>query len=212
MQKDAVTWNNLLQASGGKLALHKCLYYILCWKWDDSQAQPIPPSDIHPKIYLPSEDSKNIPINHLACTNAHRTLGQMKSPTGESSAQLLHLQKRSNTWLTAIKESALSRTEANAAYETIWFPSLSYGLGSTNLMQQQLDGIQKPIVNYILPKLGYNRHFPRAVVFGSPRFGGLNFKSLYADQGVKHITQLIKHYRYKQVLDRFSELQSDGSD
>ena len=63
----------------------------------------------------------------------------------------------------------------------------------------QLDGIQKPIINYILPKLGYNRHFPRAVVFGSPHFGGLNFKSLYADQGVKHkhITQLIKHYRYQ---------------
>ena len=33
MQEDATLWSNLLHISGGKLALHKCLYYIIAWKW-----------------------------------------------------------------------------------------------------------------------------------------------------------------------------------
>ena len=33
MQEDATLWNNLLHISGGKLALHKCLYYTIAWKW-----------------------------------------------------------------------------------------------------------------------------------------------------------------------------------
>ena len=199
MQHDAITWNNLLHISGGKLAIHKCLYYVLTWKWSDGQAIPVPPSNISPPIYLPS-NAGNIPINHLDCNTAHRTLGQMKSPLGNQYAQLQRMTNKSNTWLAAIQESALSRTEAQAAYEAIWFPSLSYGLGTTNLTHQELDTIQKPIIHYILPKLGYNRHFPRAVVFGSPQFGGLNFKSLYIEQGTQHIMLLLKHYRYNNSI------------
>ena len=195
MQQDATTWNNLLATSGGKLALHKCLYYILSWEWTGGQAIPIQPNDSYQSICLPSDDTTNVPIKQLPCHISHRTLGQMKSPSNNQSAQLQLMMKRSRTWLNAIQESALTRTEAQAAYSAIWFPSLSYGLGTTNLTQQELDKIQKPIINYILPKLGYNRHFPRAVVYGSPRFGGLNFKHLYTDQGIKHVTHFVKHYR-----------------
>ena len=31
MQRDATTWSHLLHTSGGKLALQKCLYYIISW-------------------------------------------------------------------------------------------------------------------------------------------------------------------------------------
>lgn len=35
MQQDLITWMELLEASGGKLELSKCFYYILSWKFDD---------------------------------------------------------------------------------------------------------------------------------------------------------------------------------
>ena len=34
MQQDATLWSRLLHISGGKLALQKCLYYIVAWKWN----------------------------------------------------------------------------------------------------------------------------------------------------------------------------------
>ena len=110
---------------------------------------------------------------------------------------------RSQTWLAAIKESLLSRAKAQAAFDTMWLPSLSYGLGTTNLTFKELDNIQKPV---ILPTIGYNCHFPCAVVYGSPHFGGLAFKHLYIEQGIKHTMQFIKYYRHNNTIGQLLQI------
>ena len=194
MQTDATLWNDLLHISGGKLALHKCLYYVLTWRWKQKGATTIPANEIKPQIVL-KDGQQSTPIQHHNSTTPHRTLGQFKSPAGNTSSQLAFMEKKSSTWLTAIKAAQLTKQEAQAAYEMMWFPSLSYGLGTTNLSYNELNNLQKPIINHILPQLGYNRHLPRAVVFGCPKFGGLNLKHLYIDQGTKHVVQFIKYYR-----------------
>ena len=194
MQRDASIWNELLHISGGKLALHKCLYYIISWQWSNGFATPQPASQIHPKIKLRDGTSQQ-PINHFECNRAHRTLGQMKSPDGSQDAQLQLITNKSNKWFEAIKAANLSRAEAKAAYESIWFPSMAYGLGTSNLSKTDLDTLQKPIINYILPTLGYNRHFPRIAVFGSRNYGGLQLKHLHTEQGITHVMQFIKYYR-----------------
>ena len=199
MQTDATLWNELLHTSGGKLAFQKCLYYILSWRWKHGRASPIPASEIQPKITL-RQDSTTTPIHHVDNHIAHRTLGQMKSPLGDQSAQIQLMTRRSTTWLNAIRESYLTPAEAQTAFDTIWFPSLSYGLGTTNISFDALNNIQKPVVNHILTALRYNRHFPRAVVYGSPQFGGLNFKHLYIEQGTKHVLSFIKYYRHNNSI------------
>ena len=141
MQQDASLWNELLHISGGKLALHKCLYYILAWKWHDGQATLKPTSKIQPKISL-HNGQQSTPIQHLKPNQAHRILGQFKSPTGDQALQLLHMNKKSLPWLTAISQATFTKHEAQAAYETMWFPSLSYDLGTTNLSYAKLDNIQ----------------------------------------------------------------------
>ena len=153
-----------------------------------------PPNTIQPKIVLHNNHTVT-PIQHLNPNQAHRTLGQYKAPDGNQSKHFDYMVTKSSKWLVAIKEARLSKQEAQAAYEAIWFPSLSYGLGTTNFSYKELNTIQIPIINHILPLLGYNRHLPRAVVFGSSKLGGLNLKHLYIDQGTKHITNLIKYYR-----------------
>ena len=194
MQCDATLWSQLLHISGGKLALHKCLYYLVAWKWNHGIATQIPANTIHPKIHL-QDEQQSTAIRHLNCNQAHRTLGQYKAPDGSQSSHLSYMQRKSTSWLTTVQQASLSKPEAEAAYKMLWFPSLSYGTGTTNLSYKDLDRIQKPIVNHILPLLGYNRHLPRAVVFGSKKFGGLNLKHLYIDQGTKHVTNFIKYYR-----------------
>ena len=194
MQRDATTWSRLLHTSGGKLALQKCLYYIISWQWTNGHHTPIPAINIQPKIQLQTDNNEET-ICHKDCHQAHRTLGQYKTPTGDQQAQHKHMETKSQNWLAAIREASLTRREALTAYESIWLPSLSYGLGTTNLSFDELNHLQKPIINHLLPILGYNRHFPRAVVYGSRHFGGLGLKHLYVIQGVKHITNFIKYYR-----------------
>ena len=151
----------------------------------------IPAANIQPKISLDNDD-KSTPIQHYDCHHAHRTLGQYKAPSGNQDKHLQYLSTKSNGWLVAIQEANLTRQEAQAAYEMIWFPSISYGLGTTNLSYKELNQIQRPVINRILPALGYNRNLPRAVVFGSSSFGGLNMQHLYINQGTQHVAQFIK--------------------
>ena len=72
MQTDAKLWSTLLHISGGKLALHKCLYYIVPWIWKQQGACMVPGKDIQPKILL-DDDNHPTQIKHLDCHQAHRT-------------------------------------------------------------------------------------------------------------------------------------------
>ena len=139
-------------------------------------------------------------IRHVECNDAHRTLGQMKNPLGKHTAQYQQMLIRSQTWLAAIEESLLSCVEAQATFNTMWLPSLSYGLGTTNFTFKELDNIQKPVILHILPAISYNRHFPCTIVYGSPHFGGLAFKHLYIKQGIKHTMQFIKYYQHNNTI------------
>ncbi len=82
MQRDATTWQTLLDISGGKLAVAKCLYYLAHWRWSDNGTPELTPAtDMRSLITLPDE-SGPIAIPHFDVNEAHLTLGVWKSPAG----------------------------------------------------------------------------------------------------------------------------------
>ena len=85
MQHDATLWNDLLHISGGKLELHKCLNYLMTWKWNTKGATLIPADKIKAKILL-TDDHHTEPIQHYNCNKAHQTLGQFKASNGDQSS------------------------------------------------------------------------------------------------------------------------------
>jgi hypothetical protein len=56
--------------------------------------------------------------------------------------------------------------------------SIGYGTPSTSLSYQECNDMQKPVVNSILPKMGFNRNTARAVVFGTSHHGGIGLDHL----------------------------------
>eukprot|EP00957_Ditylum_brightwellii_P023087 1741681-Ditylum_brightwellii.AAC.1 len=53
----------------------------------------------------------------------------------------------------------------------------------------------KPFVNAILPKLGFNRHSPREIIYASHEYGGFHFSPLYIEQGYSAVKHLLGHIR-----------------
>jgi hypothetical protein len=51
--------------------------------------------------------------------------------------------------------------------------------------------------NSILPKLGYNRHMPSAVVYAPTHFGGIGLSDMTTEQGLAHVMIIIGHMRAK---------------
>ena len=48
---------------------------------------------------------------------------------------------------------------------------------------------------YPLPKMGINRHMPRAVVYGPEHFGGLGIQQLSVEQGLAHVQYTVGSLR-----------------
>ena len=90
-----------------------------------------------PTISLTSGDNPvPHPIQLRDPCDAHKTLGIYLAPTGNDSAQALHMQQLSNRFAASIASSNLSRVESLLAYKTTWFSSVSYSLGTTCLSNQ----------------------------------------------------------------------------
>ena len=94
-----------------------------------------------------------------------------------------------------MQSANLTRDEAFLSFTRIYIPSLRYGLGTCSFPPSDLIRIQRPAINAILPKMGYNRHLPRAVVFGPRNLGALGLPSLVFEQGIQQLQFIGRHLR-----------------
>ena len=65
-----------------------------------------------------------------------------------------------------------------------WLSNMLYNI-------QDLRQLQKPVVNSLLPKMGFNRKTPRAVVFGPHALGGSEFIHLETEQFTLHYVRCL---------------------
>jgi hypothetical protein len=138
-----IAWKELLEASGGKLELTKCFYYILTWRFDN-KGNPILTTIAEPQmtteqIRIPDIDnSTDVIIQQKEIDEAHKTLGCYKCIIRNEEAEILYLKTRSDSLAYMIKNYGLTHKQATLAYNLVYISSLKYGLPSTSLSYQQL--------------------------------------------------------------------------
>eukprot|EP00957_Ditylum_brightwellii_P162455 12370893-Ditylum_brightwellii.AAC.1 len=57
----------------------------------------------------------------------------------------------------------------------------------------------KPFVRDILPKLGFNQHTAREIIYGSHQYGGFQMAHLYNEQGVLVLQHVIGHLQEETI-------------
>jgi hypothetical protein len=77
----------------------------------------------------------------------------------------------------------------------MWYPGVNYLLAATFLTRSVCENIQSLVMSATLNKCGFNLHFPRVIVFGSPRCGGMGMRHMWYEQGIQHAIIIIKHLR-----------------
>eukprot|EP00957_Ditylum_brightwellii_P136430 10405332-Ditylum_brightwellii.AAC.1 len=76
---------------------------------------------------------------------------------------------------------------------------MQYPLAATSFTKKQCIQLMKPFVYAILPKLGFNRHTARTVIFGSVRYSGFQLAHLLLEQGYLAIKHFIGHVRKETI-------------
>eukprot|EP00957_Ditylum_brightwellii_P091495 6967487-Ditylum_brightwellii.AAC.1 len=109
-------------------------------------------------------------------------LGVKKKGTLEEDNEAELLEGRSKTYVSAICTCPLQPHEVWLSYTIVYRPATAYPLSTISLDDEQSKNLHKIVIPILLLRMGHNRHFPRAVVFGSKYSGGLGFTNVKAAQ------------------------------
>jgi hypothetical protein len=183
-------WHNILRITGGDLALAKCTFSLMKWTW----------KGIEPTLETIQSAPGNISIDGTAITQLEpdkgtRVLGVRMAMNGSFKDELEYQISQSVNMGLKLYKSWLSPIDAFMVYETRFRPALEYPLMITTFSKSQLDKIQKPFVHLLLPKIGLNRHMPRAVIYGPMFWGGLGLVKLEEQQIIRHFSAFQGHLR-----------------
>jgi hypothetical protein len=178
LQHDARLWERLLQATGGKLELTKCFYYILHWKFDnEGEPSPMTKEELEEKgvaITIQQDDGTHTTtIQHYDCNKAHRTLGLYKTITGNQDEQLKQTKEKSKKTTIAVGAAHLLKDHARIAWNAMYIPAVAYPFVATYMTEKDLVKVENKALMTFLPREGYNWNTVRAVVYRPDQNGGL---------------------------------------
>ena len=113
---------------------------------------------------------------------------------GKDTAEFRYRLLQSKTFKGKIMLSPFIRHDAKTIYRERWVTSVGYSLPVTQFTDIQCANIQSPFINAIIAKMGFNWHFPRAVIFGPKRYQGKQLIDYALHQYISHLKRFV-HYR-----------------
>ena len=85
LSSSAQRWAELLHATGGKLELPKCFYYLArCRISSDGEPEFRPSQGDEIPIEIKDPEGTQVQINQAPSTESHKTLGVFMCPTGDT--------------------------------------------------------------------------------------------------------------------------------
>jgi hypothetical protein len=133
-----------------------------------------------------------------------RTLGIRIAPNGNWDDEFQHRLSQALTLALQLAGASIPTGTANLAYHMMVCLKLKYPLGVTQFSPDQLAKIASKLLSVQLPGLGFNRHMPRAVVFGPISMG-----DLYVEQGVRQIANLVGRLRQASETGRIMTIEQE---
>ncbi len=194
---NAKLWETLLFTIGGKLELSKCKFLSFLWTTDDNGTVKLQDIAQIGSIAINSSESQTpCEITEIKPTEPYKLLGIQMTLNGNSKAQESALREKCNKMTKVFTLAPLKPNDVATGYRAVILPTIKYRLAATNIPWYKLDKMEKPLIHTILPKMGINRHLPRAIVFAPEHFGGLGIQQLSAEQGLAHIQFLAGSWQH----------------
>ena len=196
LSQDVQLWEQLNNVTGAKLELTKCKLIVFTWQFDtNGNAILVSMDNETPMEIIDSDTKQPIIVESITKSDAYKLLGVQIALDGNHNKQIEAIEEKANHVISVFTKADLSANDLVLGFNTIAIPTLYYPFPATTIPSKTLNRIQKKITNTILPKLGLNRTFPRAVLYAPKYFGGIGFNNMAVEQSIAHFKSIIGHFR-----------------
>lgn len=128
-------------------------------------------------------------------TESLKTLGVWLNPAGTWDVELQKKRNVSVKLAASLRQSALVSSEAEKLYWSVFLPKVGYSWGVTGFNLKDGDKVMSLFLREFLPKVGFNRNMPRAVIYGPQKYGGAGYARGYTHQCATALSDLVGHVR-----------------
>ena len=202
---DAQRWNDTLSLSGGALNLEKCTYHFMHYTFSIDGLPNLQVGRCGPDvtIHLHGTDQPQ-KLRQLSSYACHKTLGVQKSPKCTDNELYAALERKNKVHTRTMANSPFNRVNSWAYYHSIYLPSMTYPLPSSTLSDSNCRSLQCSFKQVFLPKYGFNRNTPNAVVYGPAEYGGLALRDLSVEKSVSQIYLFLACVRSQGVASKLA--------
>ena len=193
---------NLVNVTGGDIALEKCWFYHVDWEFENGAAvaKAMDGSKIL-RIKDPSTGSI-IQISQLDVDDEHKTLGCFVNPLGINVKAYDQLMGFAKDWRGRTMASNLRPEQVLHAYETMLITKIIYRLPVYSLTYEQCEEIMKVLRPTVLNSMRLQNKFPTAIMEANQEYMGLDIAHLYDLMGIEKIKFLLMHIRRNDVTGK----------
>ena len=194
-------WELMLHTNGGLLELRKCYWVFVVWKWIKGVAVMKSANETNVELRIrQTEDGKIITIPKKDISDAPRILGVHIAVDGSWIQEVGKWSTEAAVFAKKVKDARFSKACGSQVYPSIWMAKLRYISQVVCFTRDQSDDINKKVVTQCLRASGYNRNFPRKVVHGPLRYGGMQWETCASVQILEKLKFFLTHLRRQDKL------------
>ena len=174
LEKAANDWNELLTTTGGGLELTKCSHDTLHWRFNKDGT--VTTSETYDNIEIKVKKSKSQDtslITGLSAKDKVTYLGITSSRDGNPQHQLDIALDIVKVRARILLSNPFNNYQAFIYINSHFMPKLIYPFTSACFTSNQYDNIEATILPTAIAKMGFNRTWHIALLYGSHLFGGL---------------------------------------
>ena len=200
-------WKRILRVTGGDLAPQKCTVALMKWKWNESRGysrmmtKQEAPGTINISDRTEGSD-QTVLLRRLEVNEGDRQLGIILPLDGSFTQERQRRETDCKNLGRALYNSSLTHEESVIVYRVYYIPKVSYPLSITKFKQKECNTMQSWFYRYALPKMGLNRHTPKALLHGPMDLGGLELHDMYTEQLTRHLEKIQQHIRRNDNIGR----------
>jgi hypothetical protein len=192
--KNSNIWAELQWMSGGDLNFNKCFSYYIDphYNYKTDRIKYTSKYKAPGEIIITNPATKQpAPIIREEPHTARRTLGVHLAPNGNSNTQTKVCIEKAKAFLGKLKHSKLPQQTKWKAITTVMSPGVLYPLVASTCTKDELDRIDRVIASAKCNALGLNEHFPRALLYGPLRYGGMQLPTAHASTIINRINYFL---------------------